>query len=251
MIALQDRGGNPTARDIEELGIPVVELGIERLRQRGAYREVAAAIRRSQPDLVHTQLEFSNVLGAAAASRAGLPVVSTLHTLEEPARWSRAWLRMRVMAWSLRRHADRVIAVSEHARQHHLRHLGLPADLVETIHNGIDTGRFVVPRADGERARAEMGIPPTAKLIITVAVLRPPKGIDVMLGALPDILRESPMPTTSSSATATPGPIWRQRRAASVSVIGSRLPDLVPMYLSCWRPPISSCCPASPRPFPP
>jgi glycosyltransferase involved in cell wall biosynthesis len=184
VIALQNRGGNPTAREIEALGIPVVDLGIERLRQRGAYRQVVAAIERSQPDLVHTQLEFSNILGAAAASRLGLPVVSTLHSLEEPRALSRAWLRMHVMAWSLRRHANRVIAVSDHARAHHLRHLRLPGDLVQTIYNGIDTDRF---RSDVPDARAELGIPPDVPLIVTVAVLRPPKGIDLMLRAMPEV----------------------------------------------------------------
>jgi len=184
VVALQDRGGNPTAREIEALGIPVVDLGIERLRQRGAYRQVVAAVERSEPDLVHTQLEFSNILGATAASRLGLPVVSTLHSLEEPRPWSRAWLRMQVMAWSLRRHANRVIAVSDHARAHHLRHLRLPSDLVQTIYNGIDTGRF---GSDVPDARTDLGIRQEVPLIITVAVLRPPKGIDVMLRAMPNI----------------------------------------------------------------
>ncbi|MCJ7726446.1 MAG: glycosyltransferase [Acidimicrobiia bacterium] len=192
VIALQERGGNPTRREIEALGVPVVELGIERLRQRGAYRRVAEAIERAAPDLVHTQLEFANVLGATAASRRHIPVVSTLHTLEEPAHWSRAGLRMRLMAWSLRRHADLVIAVSEHARGHHLRHLDLPADLVATIHNGIETGRYRAESGSGAAVRDQLGIPRQARVIVTVAVLRPLKGIDRMLQAMPEIIERIP-----------------------------------------------------------
>ncbi|MBU1493043.1 MAG: glycosyltransferase [Actinobacteria bacterium] len=191
VIALQDRDGNPTAADIARLGVAVVDLGIERLRQRGAYREVAAAIKAARPDLVHTQLEFANVLGAAAAARMGLPVVSTLHTLEDPPRWTRAGLRSRLMAWSLRRHADLVIAVSEHARAHHIAHLHLPARLVTTIHNGIETGRFLTG-GDREAVRSALGIPPSVPLIVTVAVLRPLKGIDRMLEALPAVLARVP-----------------------------------------------------------
>lgn len=192
VIALQERDGNPIGRDIEALGVPVVDLGIERLRQRGAYHRVADAIEAAEPDLVHTQLEFANVLGAAAASRLGLPVVSTLHTLDEPAPLSRAGLRMRLMAWSLRRNADSVIAVSDHARRHHLRHLNLPARLVTTIYNGIETGHYGAEAGSGTAARDLLGIPGQARVIVTVAVLRPLKGIDRMLRAMPEVLDRIP-----------------------------------------------------------
>jgi len=192
VIALQDRDGNPTARALEAIGVPIINLAIERLRQRGAYREVAAAIEQADPDLVHTQLEFANVLGAAAAARRGVPVISTLHTLENPSPWSRAGLRMRLMSWSLRHHANLVIAVSEDARRHHLDHLRLPAGLVATIHNGIDTADFHIEPGPRTEVRDRLGIPRKAAVIITVAVLRPPKGIDRMLMAMPDILEATP-----------------------------------------------------------
>ena len=192
VAALQDRGGNPTALTIEALGIPVLDLGIERLRQRGAYRDVGRAIDRQAPDLVHTQLEFANVLGAPAASRRGIPVVGTLHTLEEPAPWSRAGMRMRLMARSLRRHADLVVAVSEHARLHHLEHLRLDPARVTTIHNGIDIAGFRTGGPHRAAVRAEFGIPAGASLIVVVAVLRPPKGIDRLILALPTVIEAIP-----------------------------------------------------------
>jgi len=190
VAALQDRGGNPTAPVIEAMGVPVLNLGIERLRQRGAYRDIGRVIDREAPDLVHTQLEFANVLGAPAASGRGIPVISTLHTLEEPAPWSRAGLRMRLMARSLRRHADLVVAVSEHARRHHLQHLRLDPARVRTIHNGIEIDGFHTGGPDRSAVRSEIGIPAGASLIVVVAVLRPPKGIDRLLRAMPMIIDE-------------------------------------------------------------
>jgi len=192
VAALQDRGGNPTAPVIEAMGIPVLDLGIERLRQPGAYRDVGRVIDREAPDLVHTQLEFASVLGAPAAASRGIPVISTLHTLEEPAPWSRAGLRMRLMARSLRRHAGLVVAVSEHARRHHLRHLRLDPAAVKTIHNGIEIGSFHSGGPDRAAVRSELGIPAGANLIVVVAVLRPPKGIDLLLRAMPAIIRDAP-----------------------------------------------------------
>jgi len=192
VAALQDRGGNPTAPVIEAMGIPVLDLGIERLRQRGAYRYIGRVIDREAPDLVHTQLEFANVLGAPAASGRGIPVISTLHTLEEPVPWSRAGLRMRLMARSLRRHAGLVVAVSEHARRHHLEHLRLDPAAVKTIHNGIEIGSFRDGGPDRAAVRSELGIPVGARLIVVVAVLRPPKGIDILLRAMPAITDHVP-----------------------------------------------------------
>jgi len=192
VAALQSRQGNPIASRIETRGIPVLELGIARLRQRGAYRRVSDVIARSRPHLVHTQLEFANVLGAAAAARRRIPVVSTLHTLEEPRRRSRARWRMRLMAWSLRRHAGLVIAVSEDARRHHLLHLGLPPDRVTTIHNGIEISDFRVGPGVRDEVRSELGIPSGAAVVAVVAVLRPPKGIDGLIRALPALVAAVP-----------------------------------------------------------
>ena len=69
VTALQKRGGNPVAERIRATGLRVEELDIRRLRQRGALRAVKEAIIRAAPDIVHTQLEFANILGTLAAKR--------------------------------------------------------------------------------------------------------------------------------------------------------------------------------------
>jgi glycosyltransferase involved in cell wall biosynthesis len=153
---------------------------------------VAAAVVAAAPDVVHTQLEFSYILGGIAAGRRGIPVVATLHTLEEPPRFTRAWARNRITAWALRSHTDLVIAVSEHARRHHISHLGLDPARVVTLHNGIATGRFAAGPGTGEEVRRELGIPAGVPLMVTVAVLRPPKGISDMLRALPRVAKRIP-----------------------------------------------------------
>jgi glycosyltransferase involved in cell wall biosynthesis len=192
VVALQERGGNPFAESIREAGTSVRTLGIERLRDRRAYRQVAEAVGSADPDVVHTQLEFSYILGSIAARRRGIPNVATLHTLEEPPRFSRAWARNRLTAWVLRRYADRIVAVSDHARRHHLEHLRLPPAKVMTLYNGIPTDRFRVAAGDRAEVRAEFGIPADAAVIVTVAVLRPPKGIADMLTALPEVAARVP-----------------------------------------------------------
>ncbi len=188
----QERLGNPLAEPIRSLGIPIIDLGIDRLRQRGAYRKVARLIDEVEPHIVHTQLEFSNVLGTIAAHRRGIPAVSTLHTLDRPEAGSRDARRFRLMAWVLRRFADRVIAVSESARVHHMAVAGLNPGRVITLHNGIDLGDFTAAPGTGSIARRELRIPPDAPLLLTVAVLREPKGLQHMITALPAVIDEVP-----------------------------------------------------------
>jgi glycosyltransferase involved in cell wall biosynthesis len=97
------------------------------------------------------------------------------------------------MWWSLRHFCDRVVAVSEGTRLHHIRKGKLSPDKVITLYNGIDLSRFTRP---DEAARLEkrkaLGLPPAAPLIITVAVLRPAKGIQYSIEALPIILGNLP-----------------------------------------------------------
>ena len=191
VVALQEQQGNPVAARIEAQGIPVCELGIRRLRQRGAYARVRDTIRAAAPDVVHTQLEFSAVLGIPAARRLGLPTIATLHTLDEPPPRSRLALHFRLMAWALRR-ARRVIAVSEITRRHYLDRARLRPERVMTIHNGIDPSAFQAPPGERDAARRELGLDASAPVLVTVAVQREPKGIQHMLAALPEVAAAFP-----------------------------------------------------------
>jgi glycosyltransferase involved in cell wall biosynthesis len=152
-----------------------------------------AAVQDTSPDVIHTQLEFADILGSIAGSRLDIPTIATIHTLDRPRPWSREAARFRVMAWTLRRRSQRVIAVSESARRHVLRKAGLRKRRTITIHNGINLTRFLeTDQATRHRARDELGFAPDAQVVATVAVLRKPKGIDDMLEALPALLNNHP-----------------------------------------------------------
>jgi glycosyltransferase involved in cell wall biosynthesis len=191
VVALQEQQGNPVARRIAAQGIPVTELDIRRLRQRGAFARVREAIAAADPEVVHTQLEFAAVLGIPAARRRGLPTVATLHTLDAPPPRSRLALHFRLMAWALRR-ARRVIAVSEITRRHYLERARLRPERVVTIYNGIDPTAYQAGPGVREEARAEWGLLPDAPVLATVAVQREPKGIQHMLAALPQVAAAFP-----------------------------------------------------------
>ncbi len=193
VLAIQEREGNPIAAELSDIGFSVETIGISRLRQRGALARVHEAIRRSAPDLVHTQLEFSNILGSIAARRLDIPTIATIHTLDRPRPWSGRAAHFRLMAWTLKHRADRVVAVSESARIHVLGRAGLGAKHTTTIHNGIDLTDYssVGPDRRG-RLREQWDIEPGAPVVTTVAVLRPEKGVADMLDALPRLIERRP-----------------------------------------------------------
>jgi glycosyltransferase involved in cell wall biosynthesis len=193
VCALQVKDGNPVAGELRALGVPVDLLPVPRLRDLTALPRLLQYLRREQADLLHTQLEFATTLGGPAARLLGIPAVTTLHTYDEPLPGSRAARRLRWMWWSMRRFFSRVIGVSEGVGQHHIRKSRLDPQKVVVIYNGIDLSRFSpVDPADRSRVRRELGIPEGAPLLLTVAVLRQPKGIQIMIDAMPAILAAVP-----------------------------------------------------------
>jgi glycosyltransferase involved in cell wall biosynthesis len=194
VCALQSKDGNPMADEIRALGIPVHCLEIKHLRDWNALPRLIRYLKENDIDLVHTQLEFANILGNLSARFLHLPSVCTIHVMPALDVKAKSKLHQKLEWFVLNYFCDRVISVSEEARAYHLRISGAAAGQVFTIHNGIDLSGF--PSLDREveqvNVRAELGIPSDASLLTTVAVLRPPKGIQYMIRALPAILASNP-----------------------------------------------------------
>lgn len=193
VCAFQVRNGNPIAHDIEQLGVPVDLLPVRKLRNLDALPRLLRYLREQYADVLHTQLEFANTLGSVAARMLGIPSVCTLHTIESYSRRSRVYWRTMLMWRSLRHFCDRIIAVSEETRQHHIRQAHFSPAKIITLYNGINLAPFEsVGEPERRAVRQELGIPLDAPVLVTVAVLRPPKGIQYMIEALPKILETLP-----------------------------------------------------------
>lgn len=194
VCAMQSKDGNPMADELRALGVPVECLDIRHLRDLDAIPRLRRYLKEIQADLVHTQLEAANILGNLSAKLLRLPSVCTIHVM--PARDVKAKTKLhQQVEWFVLRHfCDRVISVSEEARQYHVEISRSPAKQVTTIYNGIDLSPFLEMNSTAEReaVRAELGIPLDAPLLATVAVLRPPKGIQFMIRALPAVLEAHP-----------------------------------------------------------
>jgi len=193
ICALQIRAGNPIASELERLELPVDLIPIPNLRQPFNLVHILRYLRLHRPQLLHTQLEFADILGTLAAKILGIPSVSTVHTLDVFPEKKSAWGRMKLRWFLLGKFCDRVIAVSEKTRLHYLQSGGLPSDKVITLYNGVDISRFkIMDATQTAKLKQELHLPLNSKIIITVAVLREPKGIQFMIRALPAILEQCP-----------------------------------------------------------
>lgn len=192
VCALQERGGNPVAKDLQKAGIPVDLLNIPTLRHPANLFKITGYLRRHKPQLIHAQLEFSIILGSLAAKLLRIPCVTTLHTLDNPQE-NRAYWRYRITLAALKYLCDRSIGVSESTRQHHLRDGNIPGEKIITLYNGIDLSayKFPTPEACLEK-RKELGLAPNSIIAVTVAVLREPKGIQFMLQAMAQLRETNP-----------------------------------------------------------
>lgn len=192
VCVMHERSGNPVADEIRALGIQVDTVWVERLRDVTAVPRLVRYLRRRRADVVHTQLEFADGLGSVAARLARIPSVSTLHTMYEPRKWSRAWWRNWLGDVALGRLASAIVAVSDEARRHYIEHRPYPSRKLVTLRNGIDLTRFADAASEGPAVRRELGIAPGVPVLATVAVLRPDKGVQHMIAALPAIVAEVP-----------------------------------------------------------
>ena len=183
VVVLKDRDGNPEAKRLSAAGIPVQMLRIDKLRRVDQIKHALQRLRELKPDIIHAHLEVSSIVAGLASAIIGVPVVSTLHTLDHPQRIDRASARLWVMNRILSDLYDRVIclskAIEESARTH-----GLARAPLITLSNGIEIEVFDRVGTPRQEIRKNFNIPSNAPLVVTIAVLRAPKGIDRLIRAM-------------------------------------------------------------------
>jgi len=150
----------------------------------GAFPKILKAIHREQPDLIHSHTRVTQVLGWAVSTLANVPYVTTCHGLYRfrfGRRFFRCWGRW-VMAIS-KASMDRLV------QQYRLA----PPHQVVLVENGIDVDRFRQPPdpVQVERFRQANGLN-GGRMIGAIARLSPVKGLDLLLKAVPPLLKEFP-----------------------------------------------------------
>lgn len=168
----------PLRARLDAAGIPVVVTGGEfDWRWPLVVGRMLRQLRRSRPDIVHTNLIGSDIVGGIAAHLARVPIiVSTQHdSYARPAVFDlyRRWSGPRT---------DAVVAVAPGLVEYCVSARHVPRERVYVIPNGVDVGRFEVAHAEQRR-------PP---VFGAVGSLIRVKGHDVLLRAFAALHAEEP-----------------------------------------------------------
>ncbi len=164
-----------------------------------------------QFDVVSLQHEFGIFGGEAGGhimallSRLTMPIVTTLHTvLSEPTPAQRGVLD-RIIDVS-----SRVVVMAEKGRELLRTVYRVPAEKIEVIPHGIPDFPFVEP----DQAKAKFGFSGRT-VILTFGLLSPNKGIEVMIDAMPAILKSRPDAVYVVLGATHPNLVARSRRGLS------------------------------------
>lgn len=181
VVSLMGLGSARHPQQLSELGVDVRSLDLPSRWSPGGLAGGLRIIRELDPDIVHTHLKHADLVGAWAARRLGIPMVSTLHLIENAPtsvgrakRWLAAQARLRTAA--------RTIAVSQALLEWYLRTYAADPGRVIYIPNGVARPG---PVADARRRaiRYDLGVRPDALMATMVGILRPEKGHAQLLGA--------------------------------------------------------------------
>jgi glycosyltransferase involved in cell wall biosynthesis len=173
-------------------------------------------------DVVCLQHEFGIYGGEAGEHivtllwRLTMPIVTTLHTvLSEPTKAQRDVLARIVAA------SSKIVVMAEKGRELLRLVYQVPDEKIEVIPHGIPEFAFVEP--DGAKAR--LGFANKA-VILTFGLLSPNKGIEVMIDAMPLILKSRPdavyvvLGATHPNLVRDQGETYRESLVARVNALG-------------------------------
>ncbi len=179
-VGLDDPAWDATAfyEALDRAGVASIRLCAPRDLDPRLLRSLSRALRRSQPDLVHTHLVHADVYGALAARGR---LVSTKHN-DDRFRTG----PFRFVERALTRRAERVIAITHALARFNVERVGLPAAKLEVVHYGLDEP----PAAWGENPPS--AVPDDARVLLSVSRLVAQKGVDRTIRALPAVRAEHP-----------------------------------------------------------
>src|SRR6202050_418810 len=186
------------------------------------YARAADFLNAGRFDAVCLQHEFGIFGGEAGAhilellSGLTMPVVTTLHTvLAKPTAAQRAVVERIVEA------SSKVVVMAHKGRELLRSVYRVPDDKIEVIPHGIPDVAFVAP----DRAKTRLGFAGRAA-ILTFGLLSPNKGIEVMIDAMPSILKRRPdavyvvLGATHPNLVRDQGEAYRESLTARVRELG-------------------------------
>jgi len=176
------------ARRIEDPGVAIHELHWRGGNDPRLALRLASLLRRTRPDIVHTRNAEPFFYGFAGAKLARAQAL--VHS-EHGRKFDDRPARFAVQRW-MSRHTDAIFAVSGQLKSDLVKHIGLPEDSVQVLHNGVDLSRFNTEARAGadaaarrrEALRREWGVADGALVVGSVGRLVAVKNYALLLRAV-------------------------------------------------------------------
>lgn len=169
-------------------GITVKTVGCEHILNFAGIRRLRDVVRDTKPDIVVTYLFHADMLGRLTLfSVTDAPIIPFLRTTYNHPRY---WIA-RLFEWLTQPLVRHYLANSEAVKDFYVRHIGVVAEKISVIPNGIDTDFFDHLTAD-PKLRESLSINQSDFVIICVANLHLNKGHQFLLEAFESIYSDYP-----------------------------------------------------------
>jgi glycosyltransferase involved in cell wall biosynthesis len=178
--------GGALADRAAEVGIEVIPMSFRRRSLPWSALNVASLVRRVRPDVVNSH-SSADSWAVALAGRMGPRPRALVRS-----RHISAGVAPGPLHRFLYGQADHLITTGETIRRDLAASGLVPLERSTSIPTGVDPDRFAPNAAGRTEARRKLGLDGTGPVIGVVAYLRPDKGHQVLLRAMPEIVRQQP-----------------------------------------------------------
>jgi len=179
IICLAESNGSPYPAQLTSLGANIYYFPSRNVLNLRRLWEIIRLLKHELPDVLHTHLTYANIVGAIAGMFAGVPVVSTIHTIRTETRHYHP-IREKLETWALKFISRRVIVVGPAVAQTYShRLLGKPLDVIPNAvisYPPLSTEERFLLRANVMKEKDA-----THLLAVAVGRLTPPKAFSDLL----------------------------------------------------------------------
>jgi glycosyltransferase involved in cell wall biosynthesis len=170
----------PLRKRIEALGVSVNSAGFKSKFDFPALWKLFKIIKTTQPEILHTQLFASDIIGRIMGKYLKVPVIITsIRNSSYGGFW-----RDKMIQWT-EKFTDRTTIVSREAALQFSKRKVIPKDKLIVIYNGLDVDRYYhqTNREDKKYNRLSTGLPVNGLLLLCVGSLTRQKGYPDLLKA--------------------------------------------------------------------
>lgn len=148
---------------------------------------IARYVRANNIQIIHAHLPWAGIAARFVGRMTRVPVLYTEHNKQERYHFATRKLNLATMGW-LSRLIPVSVDVEESVRKYKR---GIDA-IVQTIPNGVNVDHFRPDEGHRHKVRNQLGIPIDAPVIMTIAVFRVQKRLDIWMEVAAKIIKSRP-----------------------------------------------------------